>query len=178
MKLHNNEKNHECSVCQKRFNDATSCLSHNFICIKREKQIAESGAEIVEFKNLEVIINCMNDTDLVGRYKLDNCKIVDGSNKCSFCDKTFKRVESLTEHLKVHKIQTLLEKFQCKYCAYTFTSNGQFALHMASHERGGAIKGAHGSANGMEICSICAKLVKRKEMGGHMTKQHPKKLYR
>ena len=74
----------------------------------------------------------MNDNDLVGRFKIDNCTVnKDGVNKCSFCEKVFKRVEMLTEHLKVHKFQTLMDKFKCKYCSVTYVTKMQFQLHVA-----------------------------------------------
>ena len=55
MKLHRNEKSFNCTCCGKLFADLNSCQSHTFLCLKREKKITESGVEIVEFENLEVI---------------------------------------------------------------------------------------------------------------------------
>nr|VZI25544.1 unnamed protein product [Spirometra erinaceieuropaei] len=115
-RMHNQEMEHECPVCQQRFRVETY--------LRRHMKETHSGAIQCEIcQKMCANLRCYSQH----RQKHFRTKIF----QCKECSATFKSKTAMRRHVRVEHMQLGPEKFECQICGKIVT---QIGMHMLTHK--------------------------------------------
>ncbi|XP_078485544.1 uncharacterized protein LOC144744542 [Ciona intestinalis] len=105
-------------------------------------------SDVTEASIVDVInpsVSSANGDKLTSQPVAKRCDVIrDGSSSCSlfddllacpYCERGYKRMTSLKEHIK-YRHEKNEDNFTCSTCGYTFAYKTQLTRHMAAHKPG------------------------------------------
>jgi KRAB domain-containing zinc finger protein len=174
---HSKDKPMKCEFCNLGFSHSATFNAHKFKCLKLKQ---EPAIEIKEFKSLDELRNLISEENVEQSFNLEDCSFENDLHKCAFCERSFKKLESIQEHLKIHRFQAKT-KIKCLHCDFATTNKGALASHT---------KVVHASVDTELIpltkedrdqlitCHVCSKMIKRSLIDKHLDEVHSKVFFR
>ena len=151
----NNRKQHNCSLCQRKFVSEQRRTAHEKRCSKELKTLNLSLDIDADKPYMCLVCNANYKTK--GAFKQHYyTHLEEKPFKCVFCEATFLHKKSLNDHVGTkHTGAKPLKAFKCDQCSQAYSHPGDLSKHMTLHTR-------------KYICSTCD----RAFAGSYKLKEH------